>query len=525
MSRRRASYLPVVAAAGAGRPVPAGAGSKPRAAWPLLVGALFFALLAGLAASTGAPLVAGVLAAAIAGAALLASPRFHIAFAMFFALVATGILEFFFFFGQANWMSSLLVGSGILAAAVHAVGMPGRSNARQGIGWFGVLVGLFLLLLAFSSLLNRIPVGQAIVGVRNYVPYIGVATLLLYCRLQPEFVRKLPLGLLAIGLLQMPFALFQHLVTGPWRAALRNAVGRSDEAIVGTFGGSAVTGGYTGEMAAFLVMCIVFVIALRRERQIGTGLAALMSLVLLVPILLAETKVSLVLLPLLVGVCFVRDALHNPRFFLVALVVGVILVGAIGIVYYLRYWHDSAGAARTLGYSFDPNFMVTRFHRGRVGAIVHWYQMNPGAGQVITAFFGHGMGSSLESSATIGIGSAVVRYGLGLDAHAMARLLWDSGVAGFAVFLLLSLRTFWVARRLARRDNADPLVRASLVFCSGAGLAMTLMLPYQDAVLGGSALQFLFWFCAGFVEYERRRLEAISSPPHDRGVMRAPGVR
>jgi hypothetical protein len=474
----------------------------------LVVGGAIFALLAGLAATTGQVLLVGVLAAAILGAALITNPKIHVIFAMAFAMVATGVLEFFFFFGQANWLSSLLVGGGILSGVLHSA-VPSRRYAQSAhVSLFSVLLTAYLLLLFCSSAINQIPVAQAIVGVRSYVPYIGVAVLLLYCRLQPSFVNKLPLGLLAIGLLQMPFALFQHFVTGPWRAALRNAVGRSDEAIVGTFGGSAITGGYTGEMAAFLVMCIVLVVALRRERLIGITLAGCMTIVLLIPILFAETKVSLVLLPLLIVVCFARDAFRNPKFFALLIGVGAILVGLIGVVYFFRYWQNSAEALRLLGYSFDPDFMVNRFQRGRMGTLVHWYQNIPGAGQWVSALIGHGVSSSLENSSTIGAGTAVIRYGLGLDSHAMARLLWDSGVIGFLLFMALSLRTFWLGRNLAKREDAEPLVRSSLVFCSGAGLAMTLMLPYQVSVLGGSAMQFLFWFSAGYVEYQRRRLEA-----------------
>jgi len=474
--------------------------------WILIATAVGIAVIAGLLAATGVKLFVGVLAAAVLGLALLQSPSTHTVVAMVFALVATGVLEFFFFFGQANWMSSLIVGSGLLAAALHSLRPRSRNDQASAMTAFGLMVLAYLTVLTASSLINAIPIGQAIVGLRNYVPYIGVAALLLYCGLRPQFVEKLPLGLLAIAVIQVPVALYQHLVVGPWRAALRNAVGRPDEAIVGTFGGSAITGGYTGEMAAFLVMMIIFVVALRRERVMSTGLAVCLAVLLLVPILVAETKVALVLLPLLLMVCFWRDAVRNPKFFVSVILAGALLVGVVAVVYFWRYWGDQRGAIRTLTYSFDPDFMVTAYHRGRVGTLVHWFQTIVADGQVVATLFGHGVASALENSATIGYGTAVAKYGLGLDSHAMSRLLWDVGVVGLLAFMALPLWAFFVARRLAQSSSASGLVRAALTALSGAALAMTMMLPYQTSVLGGSAMQFLFWFCLGFVEYQRRRL-------------------
>ena len=481
--------------------------------WVLVIAAVAAALTAGLFAATGAKLLVAVFAAAIVGFALLQSSQFHVAVAMAVALVFTGVLEFFFFFGQANWMSSLVVGSGLLAAGLQALRPDVRRGRSRPVGLFAVLVLAYLSVLVFASAINTIPVIQAIVGLRAYVPYIGVAALLIYCRLRPEFVEKLPLGLLAIGVLQVPVALYQHFVTGPWRAALRNAVGRPDEAIVGTFGGSAITGGYTGEMAAFLVMMIIFVVALRRERVIGSMFAAALSVVLMVPILIAETKVALVLLPLLLLVCFGRDAVRDPKFFMATLLAGSALVGAIALVYFFRYWGDESGALRTLTYTFDPDFMVTAYHRGRVGTLVHWYQSIAADGQILAAMFGHGVASAIENSITMGYGSAVSRYGLGLDSHAVSRLLWDAGVVGLLIFIALPIRAFFIARKLARCTSATPLVRATLICSGGSALAMTLMLPYQTSVLGGSAMQFLFWFILGYVEYQHRHLMTAPSTP------------
>lgn len=486
-------------------PVRAKRRSSPRPAAPIviLMMTLLLAVIGGLAAATGAVLMVGVIAAVAVGIGVMIFPKFHIFLGMVFALVITGVLEFFFYFGQANWLSSVLVASMMVPAFMRMLGM---STDRLGVSAFAVVLVAYVSALFASSAINQIPVAQLIVGSRNYIPYIGVALLLVYGGFKVEFVRRLVRAILLIALLQVPVAIYQHFVVGPARVAMRGAVGRQDEAIVGTFGGSILTGGYTGEMAAFLIMALMFVIALWREREIKGVLAAILALTLLVPVLLAETKIALLLLPVLALIAFGADIRKSPTTALVSVLGAAVLMAVVGGVYAVKYWHSGDEAATQLLYSFDPDFMVTPDHRGRVGTIVHWYQTNVEGGQYVGALIGHGMASSLEGSLTLGLGSAVRKYGLGLDSHGMSRLLWDGGLVVFFLFVVLCLRTAYVASRLRSDSSIEAQDRAGLTFAMVAAVTMFFMLPYQMSVLGGSAMQFIFWFTVGYVEYMRRSL-------------------
>ncbi len=479
------------------------------ATFGILAVAIVLGIAGGLAAALGAVLPVAMLSALLIGVAVIASPRLHIVLATFVALVVTGVLEFFASFGQANWLSSLIVGSMLITVAAR---IAGGKAAKEPISSLVPLVVLYLLTLLFSSVVNQIPFVQAMVGVRSYVPYIGVAALLIWGGFKPESGRLLFKIFIGIALLQVPFCLWQLVVVGPWRAAQAGAIGRSDEAIVGTFGGNILTGGYTGEMASFLVLVMVLIAALCRDRLMSMRLAVGIVVCLLIPILVAETKVTLVLIPVLFVVAFLTDLRRNPRFALAAAVAGFFAFSIIAVTYYIRYWGDGAVAGQQLGYTFDPDFMVTPDHRGRVGTIIHWYQMNVQHGSFVAALIGHGVSSSIEGSFTIGMGTAVRQYGLGLDAHAMSRLLWDGGVLAFAIFLGICLRTFWVSWRLANGGLQPGHDRAAATFCAAAALSMTLMLPYQMSVLGGSAMQFLFWFTVGYTEMLRRRYRQPVSP-------------
>lgn len=484
----------------------------------ILIAAVVLAVIGGLAAALGAVLLVGVIAAVAVGIGVMIFPKLHLLFGMIFALVVTGILEFFFYFGQANWLSSVLVASMIVPVAMRVVG---ATDQRHGITAFGAVLAAYVAALLASSAINQISVIQLVVGLRNYLPYIGVALLLVYGGFSVDFVRKLVRGLLLIALLQVPVALYQHFVIAPARVAIRGAVGRSDEAIVGTFGGSVVTGGYTGEMAAFLVMSVLFVVALWREGLLKGWITSVLALLLLTPIFLAETKIALLLLPILALIAFGSDIRRSPATALAGIIGATVLMAALGGVYAFKYWQSSGEAAQQLLYSFDPDFMVTPDHRGRVGTIVHWYQSNVSAGQYVGSIIGHGVASSLEGSSTIGIGSAVQKYGLGLDAHAMSRLLWDGGLLTLTLFVVLCARTAYLASKLMSEAN-DARDRAGLTFALVASVAMFLMLPYQMSVLGGSAMQFIFWFVVGYVEYMRRGHRPRQIGKVARGVSHVP---
>lgn len=482
---------------------------KPAAPILILIATVILAGVGGFAAALGAVLLVGVIAAVAVGIGVMIFPRAHLLFGMVFALVITGVLEFFFYFGQANWLSSVIVASMMIPAFMRMLGI---SRSGEKISGFGVLIGAYVAALLVSSVINRVPVAQLLVGLRNYVPYIGIALIVVYGGFQSGFVRKLVRVLLIIALIQVPVAIYQHFVIGPARVAIRGAVGRSDEAIVGTFGGSIVTGGYTGEMAAFLVMAIILVVALWRERQLRGWIALVLALFLLTPVFLAETKIALLLLPILSLVAFGTDLRKSPMTALVGLFGATVLMAAVGGVYAYKYWQSGDDAAQQLLYSFDPDFMVTPDHRGRVGTIVHWYQANVDAEQYVGSLIGHGVASSLEGSSTIGLGSAVRKYGLGLDAHAMSRLLWDGGLLALLLFAALCVRTAYVASKLRKDSAIQPQDRAGLTFALVAIVAMFLMLPYQMSVLGGSAMQFIFWFVVGYVEYMRRLQSARYLP-------------
>jgi len=462
------------------------------------------AVFSGLLASTGSVLLIGGFVGGIAGLVLLFSPNLLFAAGFVFSLAVGGLAQFYFGIGQASWISSWLAAS-LWAATILKNFRSGSLVIAHGrkMGGVGLFVSLYITALLMAAALNEISAKQFVVGLRNYLPFIGVYIALRYA-LSRKLIDIAPSALVVIGLVQLPFILHQFTVVGAQRRVSTGAVGGEAEAIVGTFGGHLLGGGYTGEMAVFLLLasCIALVVY-------GGGgnkfFARAMPLAAVGCVALAETKIIFVLTPFVLSLVFWEEIKEKPSRLLALLAWSAVALGVLAGVYSLRFWWAGGFAEflHAFTYSFDPDFMVTEYHRGRIGTLIHWWNMNPASGDLLHTSFGYGMASTLEASRVLGEGNAVRIFGYGLDSHAVSKLLWDSGVVGLGLFCLIILRTAMNAHRLISIHGLSVAQRGMLKVSRSAMFVFMAMLPYQISVVGGAPMQLLFWFFVGYVAYWR----------------------
>ncbi|MBU1363488.1 MAG: hypothetical protein KKE51_06655 [Gammaproteobacteria bacterium] len=466
------------------------------------LGLLLLAAFAGLIAVTGSPMLIGGFAALILGMALMFSPQFLFFAALIFALVISGLAEFYLRVGQANWGASgivlLLGGAALLSALGKTRSLP---TALTKSVMPAVLA--YVLALLVASLLNGISPLQFLVGVRNYLPFIGVFIACRYLATDST-LSKMPTMLVGIALLQLPFCLHQALVVAPMRQHSLAAIGGGAEAIVGTFGGDPLGGGYTGEMAVFVLIAACISFAVKPQGRLVRIAFRLMPIAALACIGMAETKIVFVLAPIMLVVVFLEELRSSPTRMFALLLGGGAMLGILAGIYAWRFW--SAGSDEfwhAFTYSFDPNFMVDRLHRGRVAALVHWWNNNILDFDFLHAMFGYGMASTLEASRVLGEGNAVRSFGYGLDAHAANKLLWDSGLTGFLMFCVVIGRTALNAHRIVASGLCSGNHLGMLKVARGAMFGFAVMLPYQVSMVGGAPMQVLFWLFVGYVEYCR----------------------
>ena len=470
---------------------------------PSVVMVLVLGILGGLAASTGSALVIGAFGGLGMAVFLAFAPTQLFAATLFFSLVIAGLAEFYLGIGQANWVPSLLA----LALFPAALFFRGRQSKQRmisplpGVGW---LIGGYVFVLISSSLLNANSLAQILVGTRNYVPFIGVFLALQSFANSEKDLKRWVHYVLLIGLIQFPFCLHQAIFIAPMRERSLAAVGGGAEAIVGTFGGNPLGGGYTGEMAVFVLLASLLSLALASSIRFGKALCWTTCIFAIGCVALAETKIVFVLTPIALVIVFFEEVRSSPKRMFGLLIGMLVVLGGLAAVYAWRFWSKGPDEFwHAFTYSFDPNFMVDRLHRGRVAALVHWWSNNIANFDFLHALLGYGVASTLESSRTLGEGSAVRLFGFGLDAHAASKLLWDSGLLGFGLFCGLIARSGRNAHRLVRMNALPEFHHDVMKVARAAMFCFAAMLPYQVSVVGGAPMQFLFWFLVGYIEYWR----------------------
>lgn len=472
------------------------------AATAVLAVAWMLAVFAGVVAAGGAVIYSLVIAATVLGAGLLFRPRSLFVAVLVFALVVSGVAEYYFGFGQANWLASAMALL-LLAAALFKVSSVVKCGRLRAPSIFPIVV-TYLAALLLGSFIAGLSLTQFVVGMRNYLPFVGV---LLACRYlaNEEVMKRIPYLLVAIGLLQLPFCLHQALFVAPVRQHSFSAIGGAAESIVGTFGGNPFGGGYTGEMAVFVLLTSCIALAVPAHIGVKRWLLRAMPLVAVGCVGLAETKIVFILAPVVVGFVLLEDVVASPRRFLTMGVGCVCFLAVLAGIYAVRYWSASDGEFwHAFTYSFDPNFMVDAQHRGRVGALVHWWDQNVVTLDFLHTAFGYGVASTLEASRVLGEGNAVHMFGFGLDAHAANKLLWDSGVLGFGLFCWIIGRTALNAQRLVSAGELNDVEVGMLKVVRAGMIAFAAMLPYQVAMVGGAPMQALFWLFVGYAEYCRK---------------------
>lgn len=470
----------------------------------VVLSSVLLAVLFGAVAGTGSILISALLIAVIVGVILIAYPFVLTASALVTSLVVVGTAESFFSFGQANWIASLMVGC-LLLATFFSKPKAGKVETGLSRSWSRTL--LFAALWCYfgcmliSTLINFVPAAQLTVGIRNYIPFIGLFFILAFGRLDDQRIKALIWGLVAVGCVQWLYCVAEQLYIVPRRTASLAAIGGGAEAIVGSFGGNPLAGGYTGEMAAFLVMILLLCGVLWQAKILPRWVFLLSCLSAGVSVGLAETKIVLILVPLMLLVILWRwpGGLSLKVVKLVAVgVLGIVLVTS---VYAYRYWSDSSEVFHAFTYSFETKFMVDSHHRGRVAGITYWGDQAVSKIPLPQVLFGFGPSASVEASFLAGEGAAVRQFGLGLDNTAISKLLWDFGLFGTLSFCLLIVGAFFEAARLSRSTWVAPWAAWVLVAFKGWMLAFAVMLPYQVSMIGGAPMQFLFWFTAGVIAY------------------------
>lgn len=469
--------------------------------WLFVLALVAAALLVGLVAATSSLLLVGLVAGAIFGALLLGQPQWAIGALILLGLTMGVVISLLGpGFARLTWGVTLLGFFLFLPSSLHIAYL-----RRAPLHVHAALA--FVLLAVGSAIVQWHSASEILAGVKRYfLPYGLIAAMALIPFQSRDLVAWRRLWIL-LATLQLPFALYEFLVLVPKRGGLEAGSAVTD-VVSGTMGANLHGGSPNAVMAVFLLITFSFALAWWREGLIKARWIAAGLVFAFVPIGLGEVKVAFVLIPLMFIILFREDILKKPAKFIgIALLCGLILLT---LGYVLIEWIMRKDLSKvietTLAYNLH-NVGYGEVFLNRFTALTFWWQ-HQGLHDPVGFVLGNGLGSSHFDDNALVVGHVArnwPRHGIGLTAA--SQMLWDVGVLGFGLFLLI-LFLAWRAAGALRKGCLDKRVAADANALQAAIAFFALMTFYNHSLVTLPSMQIIFGAALGYLAYLARRVRS-----------------
>jgi hypothetical protein len=479
-SRHNASH-------GAARPFP----------WLLSTLILLLVVLAGLVASTAEPLLIGLMVGLLVAPILLANSRWAVSAMLLLGLTVGVVLSLLGpSFSRLSWGVSLL---GFFLFLPVVLNIQNLKTAPP----FIFLVILFIIYALLVSILQWPPAGEFVAGIKRYFLPYGLMLNLALVSYTAEDFRRWRLMLVLIAALQLPFAMYEFLVLVPLRGGL-NAGSAVTDVVAGTFGANLRGGSPNSVMALFLLVSLAFLLARWKTGLIPLRWIWLSLPVVMIPIGLAEVKISFFMLPLVFMVVFKDEIVRRPVLFVGATITGTAILLAMG--YALIEWVMRVPLDHIIKDTLSYNLYNVGYGGlllNRTTVLSFWW-LQQGWHDPIGFLIGHGLGSShLDENALVAGHMALrwPRHGIGLTAA--SQLMWDLGAVGFSLYVLILAFAWRTAGRLWMRCR-DTRMKADCLAIQASVTLFALMIVYNDNLVVLPGLQVLLAAILGYLAYLHR---------------------
>jgi hypothetical protein len=417
---------------------------------------------------------------------------------MLMMLIATT----FDFFVAENWLPGAarylveVIGAIVLLYVV-AAGVGDRFRFVRPAYW--IAFGAFLLTMACGVVANHVEPGPLFAGLRSFLRGMPLFFLAAVVKFTDRQIKAQLWLLLGISIVQLPLAVHQRIATLAYG-------GITGDLTFGTLMNSST-------LSIFLICGIAIVMGLYLRKLLAMKIAAMLSLLLLIPTTINETKGTLLLLPLALGTTFMLDAKPGTRLKNV-LLVGTLL-GVFGAIFIPIY--DALIVVRphamTVGEFFTNPERVEEYlstpgadvgaskTMGRLDSIV--VPLRVLARDPAQLVFGLGVGNASHSSLGVRFTG---RYNYILEPFLIttfAVVVSELGLLGICLLLWVHWLILSDCRVMARSE--DRLMSSIALGWAGVTMVMVLSLPYKN-LIPYSSLTFLFWYFSGLIAAGRMRL-------------------
>jgi hypothetical protein len=461
-----------------------------------LVG-LVLALFFGLLASTANPIFVGVGVALLVGVMVLGKPTWNIWLLLMTGLLVVGVLPIWVegLAGKAVWGVSVLGFVLLLRALFQAAVDPQARRTTPAFVWVGLI---FLLYTLINTLAHWPEAYEVFGGFKRYFQVIGLMFALAWLTIDERSVTHWRKLFVFAALVQLPWAAYELIKLVPIREGLAYAYPGMVpiDVVAGTFGANMTSGGANAEMATFLIIVLLFLLARLRTGVLPKGRLLWLAPIILAPLFMGETKAVVVLLPLAFLTLYRRELLARPHLALAGVVVGALLTVAAGYAYLgITQKSLDAQVADTLSYNvYEKGYGDYALNRTTV---LTFWAGRQGLHDPAGAVFGHGLGVAHDPTG----GHLARRYpGYGIGLTAAPTLLWEQGVFGTALFLAM-LALAWRAAGRVQNTARAAWVKADAAAIQAALPLFALYLIYRVALLEELPFQLVFYGLLGYLAW------------------------
>jgi hypothetical protein len=422
----------------------------------------------------------------------------------------SGPLIYFMKLDAARWLP-LLLALGLYLPLIFS-SLRFRLAGGPGIwpAFMGMLV-LFIACISFGSLYESPRLSELITAARSYLAYWSIVFVIGIGLVREQHIHAMWKFLLAMALLQLPVTFYQHFFVS--KASMRVA---SWDAVVGTFPGNPEGGGASAGMGVFILIMVVWVLAMWRRKVLGGHWVAFMVVSTVVTMALAEIKAVVLLIPVAVAMVFYKEVLQRPLQSFAALLVGAAMVAGLLAGYQALYYdkgftlakNSSGSPLESIENQLNPSRVLETenglIQMSRAALMADWWQRNVTKGDFEHALLGYGVGAT--SSSRLGPGELVGKYPFAIDMTTTTILLWETGLAGHILLALTLLMAANSASRSSKDARVPTVHQATLQAVSIGLILLTATMAYKNFILRTSPSQFLLVFMLGQTLYWSRKL-------------------
>lgn len=449
----------------------------------LLPKVLFFlmttmmAVVFSMLAVTGNPILVGLGVGLVVGIFLLKAPKVTIWLVIALGLGAPAVLDIGGHgLSKVLWAISMMALLLLLPGVINLIYV--QPSQKRQIPTFIWLAIVFVLIAMLSSALEHSSLGEFFTGFKRYFQAFGL--LLALCTLnitRHDFDGWLKL-LMGIALLQLPFAVFERFILVPMRGGIHGAGAEATDIVAGTMGANLSGGSPNGLMVLFLLMAFAFVFSRWRAGLITRTNMWLMGSALLLPLGLGETKVVVVLFPLMMLVLLRKDIWRNPIRYMPAL----LALAGVTIAFAYLYVYVMLDTTFTQAYMASVKYNLKEVGYGtsllnRTTVMSFWWSMQ-GSHDPVGMLLGHGLGSSYGAGFQAGhIAAMYPGYGIGLTT--VSTMLWDVGLIGLLLYITIFIAAWRAANKVWRMSKNSEVKADALAIQAVIALTLFFMI-YLD---------------------------------------------